>query len=570
MTQHLDPGPESRGTASPGAASPSANTQLVVVIGNGPVGQTAALLLAEWGIPVLLLDARPERDPIGSKALCQQRDVLDIWGHVGAGEQVGTEGLTWTRAVTLYRDRELFRHGFVDRGASPYPPFVNISQTRTEQILDERIAASDLIEVRWGHRVTGIEQDESGVRLTCAVGFQTDTQARDEFVTMRGSYAVVCTGSRSEMIRSMLGLSFEGRTFTDQFLICDIRTELPDWESERRFYFDPEWNPGRQVLIHPCPDSTFRIDWQVPPEYDLSVEEASGALDQRIRKVIGDRDYQIVWKSQYRFHSRQVDKMRIGRILVAGDAAHIVSPFGARGLNSGVPDAENAAWKLAFVLHGWADESLLDSYHDERHAAAAENLEVTTATMRFLVPQDEHEWRERREVLEAAGTDESARARVDSGRLAEPFWYVDSPLTTPCESRRFEGRPPKGEAPNVCPGVLVPDVTVTIDGDRVRLRELARRGVVVICGEEVDADALRTAAAEALPATPVGVHSLPDIDPDAALRTALEARADEVWILRPDAHIAAVVNGGVAATVQALLRVLPPVRANARAVRPGV
>lgn len=315
----------------------------VLVIGNGPVGQSAALLLAAWAIPVILLDARPARDPIGSKAICQQRDVLDIWAHVGAGEQIAAEGLTWTRAVTLYRGRELFTQGFVDRGHSPFPPFVNISQSRTEQILDERIAAQPLIDVRWGHRVTGIAQDESGITLRCAIGMQTDTGASDRFETITGSYALACVGARGDLVRGLLGLELAGTTFADQFLICDVRTDLPDWVHERRFHFDPEWNPGRQVLIHPCPDSTFRIDWQVPPEYDLAAEEASGALDARIRRVIGERDYEIVWKSVYRFHSRLVTRMRVGRVLLAGDAAHLVAPFGARGLNSGVPDAENAA-----------------------------------------------------------------------------------------------------------------------------------------------------------------------------------------------------------------------------------
>ncbi|GMA41116.1 FAD-dependent monooxygenase [Mobilicoccus caccae] len=492
------------------------------------------------GVPVVLLDARPQRDAVGSKALCQQRDVLDIWTAVGAGEQIAREGLTWTRARTLYRDSELFCQGFVDKGRSPFPPFVNISQTRTEQILDERIAEQPHIDVRWGHRVVGVEQDASGVRLRCAVDIQTDVAGSDRFVQVDGSFALVCSGARSDTLRAELGLSFEGKTFSDQFLICDIRTDMPGWGQERRFYFDPEWNPGRQVLIHPCPDSTFRIDWQVPPEYDIADEEASGALDARIRSVIGDRDYEIVWKSQYRFHARQVDRMQLGRVLVAGDAAHLVAPFGARGLNSGVPDAENAAWKLAFVWHGWAPESLLESYHVERHAAAVENLEVTSATMRFLVPQNEQEWVERREILEEARVHDAARARVDSGRLAEPFWYVDSPLTTPSGRRGFAGRPPKGEAPEPSPGVLVPDVPVSVEGLNVgRSRELARLGVTVLVGAQTHDPAELAERLGRAVAAPVGVHSLaaPGF---ADLAVALDAAPEEVWVLRPDAHIAAV------------------------------
>jgi pentachlorophenol monooxygenase/3-(3-hydroxy-phenyl)propionate hydroxylase len=231
--------------------------------------------------------------------------------------------------------------------------------------------------------------------------------------------------------------------------------------------------------------------------------------------------------------------MRVGRVLVAGDAAHLVSPFGARGLNSGVLDAENAAWKIAFVLRGWAPESLLDSYHDERHAAALENIEVTGATMRFLVPGTEEEARRRLDVLERAATDPQARAQVDSGRLAEPFWYVDSPLTTPDPARPFPGRPARGDVPVPAPGVLVPDCPVTVPGrpDVVRLRQLARSGVTVLLGDD--------AAPPPLPGLgdlPVAVHRIRDLDPGPTLREALGARSDEIWVLRPDGHVAAVLT----------------------------
>ncbi|MGY1653502.1 FAD-dependent monooxygenase [Geodermatophilus sp. SYSU D01119] len=497
----------------------------VVVIGCGPVGQTTALLLARWGLRVVVLDGRPARDLVGSKAICQQRDVLDVWDAVGVGAEIARRGVTWTTARTFHRDSEVFSFEFADRGQSPFPPFVNVSQCLTEELLDRAIAAQPLIDVRWGHAVTGIDQDAAGVSVSCANG-----------ATVSGSYAVACAGPRADVVRSALGLSFDGQTFGDQFLICDIRTELPGWETERRFYFDPEWNPGRQVLIHPCPDSTFRIDWQVPPDFDLAAEEASGGLDRRIRQVIGDRDYEIVWKSVYRFHSRVVDRMRVGRVLVAGDAAHLVSPFGARGLNSGVLDAENAAWKIAFVLRGWAPESLLDSYHDERHAAAVENLDVTGATMRFLVPGSEEEARHRLEVLERAATDPAARAQVDSGRLAEPFWYVDSPLTTPDPARPFPGRPARGDVPVPAPGVLVPDFPVTVPGrpDVVRLRQLAREGVTVLVGHDAEVPGLPTGD------LPVAVHRIADLDSSGLLAEALGARPGETWVLRPDAHVAAV------------------------------
>lgn len=502
----------------------------VAVVGNGPVGQTAALLLARRGIPVTVLDSRPRRDAVGSKAICQQRDVLDIWESVGAGRRIADEAVTWTTARTFYRDRELFAYDLPDPGHSTFPPFVNISQTRTEQILDDRIAESDLIDVRWGHTVTDIDQDHTGVRLRC-------TTSRGE-TTVTAAYAIACTGAHSDDLRAALGVDFGGESFDDRFLICDIRADLPGWAHERRFYFDPAWNPGRQVLIHPCPDSTFRIDWQVPGDYDLDTETANGALDARIRRIIGNAPYEIVWNSVYRFHSRVVDRMRVNRVLLAGDCAHLVSPFGARGLNSGVADAENAAWKLAFVLENWAPDELLNSYHHERHAAALENIEVTTATMNFLVPHTAQQHRTRRETLERATTDPTARAAVDSGRLSEPFWYTNSPLTTPNPHHPCHGRPTRGTLHPAAPGTIVPDTPITLPGGTTRLRALARTGFLLLTTPGINTKSLAHYATTATPA-PTTTLELTTIDPDETLSTALQSTPGEVWLIRPDAHIAA-------------------------------
>lgn len=267
---------------------------------------------------------------------------------------------------------------------------------------------------------------------------------------------------------------------------------------------------------------------------------------------MGQRPYEIVWLSVYRFHERVADQFRIGRVFLAGDAAHLFAPFGARGLNSGVQDAENLAWKLAAVQHGWVPgqdaERLLDSYSQERRPAALENLRVTNATMQFLVPPDEAARTRRREVLEQAVHDTGARQLIDSGKLAEPYWYLHSPLTTPHPAAAHLPTAPGLPRPPV-PGVLCPDAPCHLPEQPgvTRLRQLFGAGFVV----------LGTRTPPALPgiSIPVTSYALPAIDPTGAVRRALRATEDSVHLVRPDGHLAAVLPSlNVAALTTALHR----------------
>src|SRR5579859_473646 len=501
----------------------------VLIAGAGPVGLVTALLLARWDVPSVVLEAEDRRSQGGSRAICFQRDVLDIYDRAGCADDMLAEGVTWTTGRTFYRSSELFAVTFPDPGASTLPPWINISQASVERYLLARVAAEPLIEVRPGHRVTGLAGDGDGVLARSG-------RQGAAGIGVRGSHLVGADGSRST-VRDLLGFGFPGRSYADQFLICDIRAEL-SFPSERRFFFDPSWNPGRQVLVHQCPGGVWRIDWQVSAGFDLEAERASGALDARIRQITGDGAYELVWATAYRFHERVADAFSAGRAFLAGDAAHLYAPFGARGLNSGTQDAENLAWKLAFVRHGWAPAALLGSYDAERRAAALENLRVTNATMEFLVPQTEQARRRRVDVLDRALADPAARAQIDSGKLAEPFWYTASPLTTPGPSLHSFPTSPGAVRPPV-PGVLCPDGPCLADGAQTRLRRLLGKSFVLLTARSATAHAARLAATSGTDA-PVATYALDEIDLGGALARALDATQDSVHVVRPDGHLAAV------------------------------
>ncbi|MDQ2673762.1 MAG: FAD-dependent monooxygenase [Chloroflexota bacterium] len=392
----------------------------VAVVGAGAVGLTLAARLAQHGVRVQVFEAEERRERIGSRAICMQRETLEIWARIGVGEEIARRGVQWTVGRTYFRGKLLFEV-HLPEGDEHFPPFVNISQSEVEERLEARLA--DLgVAVHRGHRLTAINQEAEAVAMTC--------ETPDGVVEHRAEYLVGTDGAHSS-VRHAADIGFSGYTFDDRFLIADVRADLP-FTNERHFHFDPPWNPGRQVLIHPQPDGVWRIDWQVSPDTDADEELASGRLDLRVRQVIGaDRPYELVWMTAYRFSQRLADAFRVGRVFLAGDAAHVMSPFGARGLNSGVADAENLAWKLARVLRHGAPDGLLDTYESERRGAALENLAATEATMRFMAPHGPLRRGWRNFVLRMAPRAAWFRRRVNSGRLAEPARYGTSPIVAP-------------------------------------------------------------------------------------------------------------------------------------------
>ena len=406
--------------ARPAEFDGAAVTHPVVVVGAGPVGLALAIDLAQAGQAVLLLDDDGSLST-GSRAICFAKRTLEIFDRLGCGAKMAAKGVEWQVGRVFLQDKELYTFDLQPEPGHQRPAFVNLQQYYVEAFLLERAAELPALQIRWRNRVVGVVQDEDGVTLTV----DTPEGAYD----VRCAWLVAADGSRSP-IRGLLGHETTGQTFRDRFLIADVRMTAP-FPAERWFWFDPPFHPGQSVLLHRQPDDVWRIDFQLGWDADPVAERQPERVIPRVRALLGaDTAFELEWVSVYTFSCQRMERFRDGRVLFAGDAAHGVSPFGARGANSGVQDADNLGWKLRLVLDGKAPATLLDSYAMEREFAADENIQASTRSTDFITPKSPVSRMFRDAVLELARDHPFARRLVNSGRLSLPTSYAGSPLNT--------------------------------------------------------------------------------------------------------------------------------------------
>ena len=367
----------------------------------------------------------------------------------------------------------------------------------------------------------GLEKTNEGLLLTMA------TPAGNYRIL--ADWVIAADGARSA-VRRLMGLEFEGRVFQDQFLICDIKLKL-DRPAERWFWFDPPFNRGRSALLHKQADDVWRLDFQVGDQADREWETKPENVARRVRAMLGeDVEFQFEWISLYRFQSRRLKRFRHGRVIFAGDAAHQMSPFGARGGNSGVQDADNLAWKLDLVLRGLAPDRLLDSYDEERAPAADENLLHTTRSTDFIAPKSDISRVFRDGVLALAETEPFARRLINSGRLSVAATYGRSTLNGP------DGFAP-GEALAVSPGAAAADGPLEDDrwfletiGDRFAAIWFSREGRPPSAVEELTA---------ALAESPLAVSEVALVSRETLCARYGADRQPALYLFRPDQHVAA-------------------------------
>ena len=394
----------------------------VVIVGAGPVGLTLALDLGQRGHDVLVLN-RLEFIAAGSKAICFAKRSLEIWDRLGVVDVMLDKGVVWNVGKVFWGDRSepIYRFDLLPDQRQRLPAFINLQQYHVEERLVASLTQYPNVELRWGHGVDAVVKQPAGARLSVI------SEAGNYEVEC--DWLVACDGCKST-VRDSLGLDFDGRIFEDNFLIADIRMR-GEFPTERWFWFDPPFNRGQSALLHKQPDDIWRLDFQLGWDIDREASVRPENVEPLIRGLLGpDVAFEQEWYSVYTFQCRRMSRFVHGRVVFAGDSAHVVSPFGARGCNGGLADAENLGWKLDLVIRGEASEALIESYNEEAIVAADENIRHSSRATDFMSPKTPAGRILRDAVLELASDHDWARRFVNSGRLSTAVDYRQSELST--------------------------------------------------------------------------------------------------------------------------------------------
>ena len=507
----------------------------VAIVGGGLVGLSLALSLVQQGVSVVVLESARQVSE-GSRAIVFTRRTLEILHQLGIACRVEDKGLAWTTGQSFYRGEAVFRMQVPVDVHDRHAPLINLQQPWVEQFLLEACAQFPEFEIRWGNRVIDIRSEVDDVHLT------VDTPEGP--YPLNAQWVVAADGARSTL-RSRLGLRLEGTSYKGDFVIADIRIDLP-LPTERLAFFEPDWNPGNTVLMHRQPDRLWRVDYQLPEGEDPAAALAPETLRGRIQAQLdsighGHLPWTLDWSSVYSARTLTLPDYLQGRVIFAGDAAHLLPIFGVRGANSGFQDAQALAWRLALVAKGHAPPSLLRSYSQERVGAAREIIEEAGRSTRFMTPPT-HGHRTLRDATLSLALREAFARPLLHWRTSRAHAYSDSPLNSVLSG---DTRPTAGPLPgDPVPNVRLAENDFLLDrlGHHFTLLYVGRRlppGLVADC-------ARRAAAGQSLSlwwvngdAPALGTASCLS-DPDGHIAKRWGARAPgEAFLVRPDQHLCA-------------------------------
>jgi 3-(3-hydroxy-phenyl)propionate hydroxylase len=479
----------------------------VIIVGGGMVGLTMALECLRHGITPLILE-RGETVSIGSRSICQAKRTLEIWDRMGVAQRMLDKGVQWNLGKVFHRDALLYSFNLQPEPGHRMPAFVNLQQYYVEEYLLEKLADQGLT-VRWRHGVTALEQRADGARVTVS------TPEGD--YSLSCDWLIACDGAKST-IRRLLDLEFDGQVFEDKFLITDVRMKA-DFPAERWFWFEPTFHDGQTALLHKQADDIWRLDLQLGWDADVDAEKQPERCIPRVKAALGHDQFDLEWVSVYVFQCRTLKRYVHDHIIFAGDAAHQVSPFGARGGNGGVQDADNLVWKLKLVMNGQAPMALLETYHEERLYAARENILNSTRATDFMTPKSPAMRRIRDEVLAMAADYPAARALINPGRLSVPAHLSTSTLNTK-DQNAF--------ATQIAPGSPALDAPIA---DEWFLNQISGTGFAAITTDAT--------APQELIAQGSAISVMKPKETQNLLSMRYDLQPGTTYLFRPDQHIAA-------------------------------
>jgi 3-(3-hydroxy-phenyl)propionate hydroxylase len=493
----------------------------VIVAGAGPVGLATALGLARRGVRVTLLE-QDDSVCFGSRAICLSRHSLEVLDRLGVGGEITSRAVPWYGGRSYLRDVEVLSFSMPHADSDPHPPMVNISQSAATQVLADAAMKHPNITFAWRHSVMFISPRADEVEVT------VDTPEGLRDLTAR--WLVGADGGRS-IVREDMGLFLRGTSYAGNYLIADIhwKAGLP---AERRVWFDPPASPGQTIILHQQPDDIWRFDCQLPSDADPAAELEETRLRQRIATHLdwlgNTEPWTIEWASVYSARALSLDEYAHGRVVFAGDAAHMVPIFGVRGLNSGLEDADTLAWMLALVASGTAEPGLLRAYAGERRDAWQQNITQADLSTLFMSPATDGYRLTRDAVLALAPHRPDLRELINPRQTSATHCRT-SPLTVPLS------QPGQGPAGKLCPGDPVPDAAITVAGRPSSLHAERGAGFTLLALSTADSGALaeftRTLRSRLAPALEAGAL-IPDNGDQ--LAATLGVPLAEVLLIRPD------------------------------------
>jgi 3-(3-hydroxy-phenyl)propionate hydroxylase len=459
----------------------------VVIVGGGITGLTLACALANLGIKAVLLD---EDNTVGvkgasSRGICYTQKSLEIFNKLGIFDRIAKKGIQWSVGRTFAGDDEVYNFDLKQQSnfsLSEQPAFINIQQFYIEGFLVERIQELGSVDLRWQSRVKAFKQNKDFATLSV----ETPEGSYD----IQADHVIDASGSHTPF-HAWTGVTMESKKGDDRWCIADVRFDTRP-PTERHTWIEAPFNENRAVWQHLMADDVWRIDYQMEPNADAAYISREDVVRERLERQFGkDVKVDIVWVGPYAYKSQCLNTLRMGRVFFMGDTAKIVNPFGARGGNTGVADADNLAWKLAAVLRGHADEALLESYNDERLEAAQENVKVTRRTARFLRPADGIERAFRKATISLAKQHPFARSLVNTGRMAVANTYRGSRICgdnggVSVQNVKIQWRPGKTGSLNDLLQWADGRLLILVFGEQTkaslkRLQELSLSGLPVRC-----------------------------------------------------------------------------------------